>query len=213
LLVSHDREIDVACVGSWTNFDHLFQVDRLPSPGDTVRITTDIRSIEQVYWGGCAPNNAMAAARLGARAALISVVGRDFRERGYAAYLAQHGVDQEGVVVLEDALSGHSFLFSDPSGNAVCLSQVGAASRQRSFQPAERVLASCKVAVLNYSFDSFVLEAARIASTTGAVVITSGALSTAPEYAGVLVRETDILVCTEHELDQLCLQLTLLGPS
>jgi sugar/nucleoside kinase (ribokinase family) len=198
-----NQQLDVVAVGSWSNFDHLFRVDRLPAPGDTVQIVSSIQSVEKVYWGGCAPNNAAAAAKLGAAAGLVGVVGRDFRERGCQAYFEGLGIDLRGTILLEDELSGHSFLFSDPDGNAVCISHVGAAARQHEFVPDQDVLSGAKVVIINYVFDSFALRAAQVAARAGGTVMISGALATAPDYAQAMVEAADILVCTEHELHQL----------
>lgn len=205
------KPLDVVAVGSWTNFDHLFRVDRLPMPGDTVQITSAISAVETTYWGGCAPNNAVAAAKLGASAALVSVVGRDFRERGYQRYLEDLSIDLRGVAVLEDALCGHSFLFSDRSGDTICLSHLGAAAFQAQQVPHAGALAEAKVAVINYIFDEFTLGAARIASEAGGQVVVSGALMTAPDYAAAMVQAADILVCTEHELNLLMAHLGVPG--
>jgi len=204
-----DKTIDVVAVGSWTNFDHLFRVDQLPMLGDTVQIVSPIDSVEKTYWDGCAPNNAVAAAKLGASAALVSVVGRDFRDRGYQAYLEALSIDLRGTIVLEELLCGHSFLFSDPSGNAICISHIGAAAFQSQQVPKADVLASSKVAVINYTFDDFTLSAAQIASEAGSQVVVSGALMTAPDYAQAMVQSADLLVCTEHELDLLVTHLEL----
>ena len=80
-------EFDVVAIGSWTNFDRPLEVTSLPMPGDTVQIRSPVDEVEHVYFGGCAPNVAVGAARLGARAALVSVVGDDYRTRGYSAWL------------------------------------------------------------------------------------------------------------------------------
>ncbi len=123
-------EFDVVAIGSWTNFDHLLEVTSLPMPGDTVQIRSPVDEVEHVYFGGCAPNVAVGAARLGARAALVSVVGDDFRTRGYSAWLEERGVDQRAVQLIADERCGHSFLFCDADGNSVCISQIGVAARQ-----------------------------------------------------------------------------------
>lgn len=197
------KTLDVVGVGSWTNFDHLFVVDRLPLPGDTVQVTSGIEAVEQVFFGGCAPNNVAAAARLGAQAGLIGIVGRDFATRGYQTYFEQLGVDLSGLTTIQDGLCGHSFLYSDPEGKAICLSHLGVAARQEDYEPNLSMLAQAKVVVINYRFDSYTLQAARHAKETAGLVIVSGALITAPEYSSAFVSTTDILVCTEHELGQL----------
>ena len=196
-------EFDVVSVGSWTNFDHLLEVTALPAPGDTVQIRSPIDEVERVYFGGCAPNVAVGAAQLGARAALVSVVGEDFRTRGYAAYLDERGVDQRAVQLIGGERCGHSFLFRDGAGNSVCISQIGVAARQEEYTPDPATLAAAEVVVVTYRFDRFTLRAAELARVGGARVIVSGALVTAPALAASFITTSDILVCTEHELAQL----------
>lgn len=209
MVVNPEKPIDVVAVGSWTNFDHLFRVDRLPQPGDTVQIVGPSESIEQVYKGGCAPNNAVAAAKLGSSTALISVVGRDFRDLGYQAYLEELGVDLQGVIIVEEELSGHTYLFNDPNGDAISLAYLGVAARQDEFEPNTQVLSAAKVVVINYLFDSFTLHAARIAGEAGAQVIISGPLLTTPEFVGPMLGAAHILVCTYQELAQLVQHMNL----
>lgn len=196
-------QFDVVAVGSWTNFDHLLEVDSLPAAGDTVQIRGPVAEVERVYFGGCAPNVAVGAARLGARAALVSVVGADFRTRGYSAYLDGRGVDRRAVQVIADGRCGHSFLFRDGQGESVCLSQIGVAARQEDYAPDAATVAAGKVIVVTCRFDRFTLRAAGLARAGGARVILSGALATAPALAAAFLATADLLVCTGHELTQL----------
>jgi sugar/nucleoside kinase (ribokinase family) len=207
------KRLDVVSVGSWTNFDHLFRVDRLPAPGDTVRITSPIADIETVYWGGCAPNNVAAAAKLGAKAGLITVVGEDFAARGYHDYLSSLGVDLNGLIMIEGEHSGHSFLYADPHGDAICLSHVGVSNRQDDYEPNVAVLSAAKVVIINYQFDQFTYKAAQAAHEAGCLVITSGNLATSTHYVEEILRNTDLLICTEHELGILLHQLGQTGHS
>ena len=202
-------EFDVVAVGSWTNFDHLFEVASLPAPGDTVQICSPVKDVERVYFGGCAPNVAVAAARLGARSALVSVVGEDFSSRGYAAHLDECGVDQRAVQVIPGERCGHSFMFRDADGDSVCISQIGVAARQEEFAPNAAILAATRVAVITYRFDRFTLKAAESARAGAAQVILSGALATAQDLAPAFVGRANMLVCTEHELAQLVSSLAL----
>ena len=202
-------DIDVVAVGSWTNFDHLFEVASLPAPGDTVQICSPVEDVERVYFGGCAPNVAIAAARLGARSALVSVVGDDFEPRGYAAHLDVCGVDRRAVQVIPGERCGHSFMFRDAAGDSVCISQLGVAARQEEFAPDPTTLAAASVAVITYRFDRFTRTAAELARAGGARVILSGALATAPELAAAFIGKANMLVCTERELAQLLYTLSL----
>ncbi|MBK8024144.1 MAG: hypothetical protein IPK19_22605 [Chloroflexi bacterium] len=203
-----EKSLDVVGVGSWSNFDHLFVVERLPLPGDTVQITGPIELVERIFFGGCAPNNVAAAARLGARTGLIGVVGQDFVTRGYQAYFDQLDVNLNGAILVPEGLCGHSFLYSEPDGKSVCLSHLGAAARQEEYEPNAEVLEQTKVAVINYRFDRFTLCAAQLVRNAGGIVIASGAVMTAPDYADAICRTTHLLICTEHELQQL---ITFLG--
>ncbi len=196
-------DLDVVAVGSWTNFDHLFEVNSLPAPGDTVQICTPAEDVERVYFGGCAPNVAVAAARLGAGSALVGVVGEDFHSRGYADWLDACSVDRRALQVVAGERCGHSFLFRDGEGESLCLSQIGVAARQAEFSPDPATVAAGKVAVITYRFDRFTLRAAELARAAGACVILSGALATAPDLAAAFIDTADVLVCTEHELTQL----------
>ena len=198
-----DKPIDVVAVGSWSIFDHLFQVEHLPQPGDTVKIISPSEIVESVYWGGCAQNNVVAAARLGASAALISVVGQDFHERGYDVYLEELGIDLRGTIVVDNEVSGQSFIFSDPNGNSICMSSMGVAARQDEFESDKDLLSLAKVAIINYRFDQFTLKAAQTVREAGGQVIVSGALITGPGFSGLLVDAAHLLVCTEYEIERL----------
>ena len=208
-----DKRYDVVSVGSWTNFDHLYEVDRLPEPGDTVQLIDSINAIDKVYWGGCAPNTISTVARLGGNTALISVVGEDFSTRGYEKHLHQLGVGLEALIVVKDAYCGHSFLFRDPDGQSICLSHLGVAQSQDQYHPDEETLTNTKVAILNYRFDEFTLLAGKIAKASGASVIINGALTTAPSYVEQFIRISEVLICTEHEVSQLLSHLELRDPT
>ena len=206
-------DLDVVAVGSWTNFDHLLEVSSLPAPGDTVLIRDPVSSVERVYFGGCAPNVAVAAARLGARAALVSVVGEDFNSRGYAAHLDECGVDRRAVQVIAGARCGHSFMFRDAAGDSICISQLGVAAQQDQYRPDPATSAAGKVAVVTYRFDAFTLRAAQAARAGGAQVVLSGALATASGLAPSFIGSADVLVCTDHELTRLVTMLDRPQPS
>ncbi len=196
------RLLDLAAVGGWTIFDHIFRISRIPEPGGTVTITSPIEEITHTYWGGCAPNNTVAAARLGFRAGLVMVAGRDFDELGYRQYLEQAGVDLRGVQVVPDGSSGRSFLFSDPGGDSICISHIGVAERQEESEPNGTVLRDSRAVLLNYRFDRFTLAAGEAARRSGALVATSGALDTSlmPEK---FVAVADVLIGSRFELDSL----------
>lgn len=208
-MTQNKKTIDVISVGSWTIYDHMFKVERLPRPGDTVTTTNNDQTVSTYYYGGCAPNNVVAASKLGAKTALISVVGKDFTSGGYRDYLTRLGVDISGVIEIDEEISGFSFLFSDKNGNAICISRLGASAQQNRFLPDSHVLASAKVVVLNYQFDSFSIKAASIAHQQGGIVIASGNLATSPKYMQEIINHVDYLICNTFELEQILESLNL----
>lgn len=90
---------DVVVVGS-ANVDLVVRVPRLPTAGETVTGGTLLRAM-----GGKGANAAVAAARLGARAALVAAVGSDADGRAVRDDLEASGVRTEHVVA-RDAPTG-----------------------------------------------------------------------------------------------------------
>jgi ribokinase len=84
----------VAVVGS-LNLDLVVRVPRLPGPGETVSGADLFRNP-----GGKGANQAVAAARLGRRVAMVGCVGDDQAGRDLLAALAADGVDTGQVRVL-----------------------------------------------------------------------------------------------------------------
>jgi bifunctional ADP-heptose synthase (sugar kinase/adenylyltransferase) len=78
-------------------FDNLFWVDRLPEKHFEAVIKK-----QGTYFGGRAPNVAVATARLGIKTGIVSLVGEDFQSKGYEDYLRKVGVDLRGVIKILD---------------------------------------------------------------------------------------------------------------
>jgi sugar/nucleoside kinase (ribokinase family) len=73
---------------------------------------------------------------------------------------------------------------------------------------AQEALSRAKVAIINYRFDSYALRAARIARDARGIVILS-AVAAAPAYVTAFINTTDILICTDYELQQVAEYLKL----
>jgi ribokinase len=101
---------DVVVVGS-VNADLVVRVPRLPGPGETVTGGTFAR-----HGGGKGANQAVAAARLGARTALVGAVGDDDLGREAVAELAVEGVDVGAVARLEGVATGVALIAVDEHG-------------------------------------------------------------------------------------------------
>jgi sugar/nucleoside kinase (ribokinase family) len=112
--------MDLLATGGIT-FDNLFWVDRLPQTHFEAVIGRYGK-----YFGGRAPNVAVAAAKLGIKTGVVSPVGDDFESEGYESYLREIGVDLRGVVKITGEKTKQIFIFTDPQGNQITFFSYGA---------------------------------------------------------------------------------------
>jgi len=115
-------EYDLLVVGS-ANADLVVGVERRPGAGETV-LGSDLA----VHPGGKGANQAVAAARLGARTALLARVGDDAHGRLLLDSQRAAGVDTSGVLV-GGAPTGVALITVDPSGDNSIVVSPGANSR------------------------------------------------------------------------------------
>ncbi|WP_103529574.1 MULTISPECIES: ribokinase [unclassified Streptomyces] len=116
------HELELLVVGS-ANADLVVGVDRRPGAGETV-LGSDL----VVHPGGKGANQAVAAARLGARAALLARVGDDAHGALLRESLRAAGADTTGVLV-GGAPTGVALITVDPSGDNSIVVSPGANAR------------------------------------------------------------------------------------
>ncbi|MFI2432322.1 ribokinase [Streptomyces sp. NPDC018693] len=115
-------DYDLLVVGS-ANADLVIGVERRPGAGETV-LGSDLT----VHPGGKGANQAVAAARLGARTALLARVGDDAHGRLLLDSQRAAGVDTVGVLV-GGAPTGVALITVDPSGDNSIVVSPGANGR------------------------------------------------------------------------------------
>ncbi|MBQ0829161.1 ribokinase [Streptomyces tagetis] len=115
-------DYDLLVVGS-ANADLVIGVQRRPGAGETV-LGTDLA----VHPGGKGANQAVAAARLGARTALLARVGDDDHGRLLLDSQRAAGVDTSGVLA-GGAPTGVALITVDPSGDNSIVVSPGANGR------------------------------------------------------------------------------------
>lgn len=115
-------DYDLLVVGS-ANADLVIRVERRPAAGETV-LGSDL----VVHPGGKGANQAVAAARLGARTALLARVGDDAHGRLLLDSQRGAGVDTVGVLV-GGAPTGVALITVDPSGDNSIVVSPGANGR------------------------------------------------------------------------------------
>ena len=184
----------VFVVGS-INQDFVLRLERRPEPGETV---TDAEL--SLHPGGKGANGAIAAARLGAEAAMLGRVGEDAFGRELVENLRKNGVNTEHVETVSGAPTGSAFITVTPDGENAIVVSPGA---NRCFGPDEVEAtaedlreASVVAAQLEVGVEA-VACAARVATESGGRFL----LNLAPprELPDDLLRLCDPLVVNEHE--------------
>lgn len=191
----------VVVVGS-INTDDAIRLARLPGPGETV----GARSLDTAL-GGKGANQAIAAARAGARVRMIGAVGED--GDALIRALSADAIDTSGIAVLTGWASGRAVvLVGDDGENSIVV--VPGANQAVSSATVEAECARMlpgDILLLQHEVPIGTSRAAaRAARTAGATVIWNAA--PAPTDAADLLLEVDVLVVNEHELADVA---TLLG--
>jgi ribokinase len=182
----------VTVLGS-ANLDIVFEVDRIPGPGETLLAGSTER-----YPGGKGLNQAVAAARAGAPTTFIGALGTDDAGEQLAATMADAGIESSRVRRVT-AATGQAFIAVDPAGENTIIVASGANATMTALEPAD-VAALSLGAVLLMQLElpfEIVVEAAAVARASGVLVM----LNAAPARAvpGELLANLDVLIVNEHE--------------
>ena len=183
---------NVVVIGS-LNQDLVATVPRIPTPGETV-----LASGHQVHPGGKGANQATAAARLGAKVAMVGRVGDDAAGRSLIAGLHADGVDTAHVSVDPSAATGLALITVDDGGeNAIAVSP-GANGRVApdDVAAAAGMIAAADVVLMQLEVPLDALAAA--------VAVARGTLVLNPAPAAVLPAELlsriDVIIPNQSEL-------------
>jgi ribokinase len=185
----------VVVVGS-LNLDLVVRVDRLPGPGETVSGGDVFRNP-----GGKGANQAVAAARLGRRVAMVGRVGDDEAGRELLASLEADGVDTAHVRAVDGVPSGAAFIaVSDDGENQIVVSP-GANARLGPGDVAAAGAALRAAAVTLVQLEvPLEAVAAAVRAAGGRVVLNPAPVRALP---AALLGEVDVLVPNRVELARL----------
>ena len=182
---------DVCVVGSFM-MDLVAYAPRRPEPGETL-IGTGFSSAP----GGKGFNQAVAAARAGARTAMVGCVGDDEMGAQFRTMLGAEGIDATAVTVRPDAGTGVGLPLVEPSGqnSIVVVPRANHVVDTAQIVDAAPVITGAKVLVMQLEA---AVAAARIAHERGVTVI----LNPAPvcPLPAELLEHVDVLVPNEGEL-------------
>ena len=189
---THPVAVDVVVLGS-ANLDLVVRVARIPAPGETV-----LASRREYHPGGKGLNQAVAAARAGARTAFIGTLGEDDAAQVLLATLAEAGVRTEAVARIAGA-SGLALIVVQSSGENTIVVEPGANAATGSLSEVAQAMirdGAVLVAQLEIPLEA-VLAGADVARAAGRTVILNAA--PARPLPDELLALVDVLVVNEHE--------------
>ena len=185
---------EIAVVGS-ANLDLVVEVDTIPVPGETV-LGGDLRRIP----GGKGANQAVAAARLGRRVAMIGRLGDDDAATTLRSAMDAAGVDTTWLLNTDGTPSGTALIAVGADGDNAIVVSPGANGRVSSadVESAAPVLGAAAVVMLQLEVPLEAVEAA-VRHAHGTVV-----LNPAPAPSSMLPDElldgVDVIVPNQTEL-------------
>lgn len=182
---------DVVVVGS-ANLDLVARTLRHPAPGETV-----LGDAYAEHAGGKGLNQAVAAARSGARVAFVGAVGDDAAGTRLRGVLHDDGIDAERVTDV-DAPTGRAVIVVDHHGENSIVVVPGANALvvlDTAPPPSSVLLAQLEIPIAT------VLDAFRQARTAGATTVLNPAPATA--LSPNLLAECDVVVPNQHEVELL----------
>ena len=190
----------VLVVGS-VNVDLVVRGERLPAPGETVLGGTFSR-----FHGGKGGNQAVAAARLGARVQLVAALGDDEFGGLARAALEGDGVETDALVTFEGTATGVALILVDDGGeNAIAVApganarltpeHVRAALERLDPRPGDAVLVTHEIST------AAVREALRLGRAGGATTILNPAPADGLDRS--VVSLADIVTPNRGELSRL----------
>jgi ribokinase len=174
------------------NLDLIFPVAELPRPGHTV-----LGASMTMQPGGKGANQAVAAARDGARVVMVGAVGRDGLAADALALLTQAGVDMSRVARVDGA-TGCAAICVDAQGRNQIAVAGGANLAVRQEQVEDALLTPDAVLLLQMEVPlSEITALIHRARAAGARIVLN--LAPAAELPPDALRAVDLLVVNEHE--------------
>lgn len=185
----------IAVVGS-INVDSILHIDRLPQPGETISMQAFSKAA-----GGKGANQAVAAARAGAKVAFIGGVGRDDNGQFMLNQIAADGIDTQGVTTFANTQTGQAYILLQASGQNSIIVQHGAnfALRAENIVACQATLTNVDYTIAQFEVPTGVIQAA-FEQTKAAGHHTI--LNPAPaqtELSDTLLAITDLIVPNETE--------------
>lgn len=190
------RDCSRVCVVGSVNADLTFTVRALPRPGQTV-LASDLSASP----GGKGGNQAVAAARAGARVQLVAALGSDGSAEMLRNHLGANGVGLDGVLTVPGP-SGSAVITVDSSAeNTIVVAPGANGALTVDSADVRAVIAESDVVLLQLEIPiATAIAAAQVASAADAVVIVNASPTGAPPHELLaLSQSADVVVVNETE--------------
>jgi ribokinase len=187
------------CVVGSVNMDITCDVEALPRPGETV-----LASSLSYAPGGKGGNQAVAAARAGARVQFVGAVGDDAAAEPLRAHLSANGVGLDATVAVPGP-SGTAIIVVDAGAENTIVVAPGANGQLDVTTAATRtVVADCDVLLTQLEIPlATAVAAAREAKTAGAVVMVNASPGGQdPSALAELAELADVVIANEAEAEK-----------
>jgi ribokinase len=188
------------CVVGAANIDLISYVPRLPRLGETLH-----GERFQMGYGGKGANQAVMAAKLGARVVMVTKLGRDVFGEDTLGNFREWGVDTEHVLFTDEASSGVAPIAVAPDGSNSIIIVTGANDllTEEEIERARPAIASASVLVCQLEIPVEIsLAALRVAREEGVTTIFNPAPARS-ELPDDLYRLSDVLCPNEPETELL----------
>ena len=190
----NNSSCDVVVIGS-SNIDMVVRCSELPLPGQTI-----LGSDFAMNAGGKGANQAVAAAKMGAKTQLVARLGKDVFAQASQRSFEESGLGTDHLVTDEHAASGVALIYVDDQGENQIVVAPGANKllTPQDVDNALPVICQAKVMILQLEIPlKTVIHAAKIAKENGTTVVLNPApVRTLPPE---LLANTDIIIANEIE--------------
>lgn len=197
-VVSGRRMKKIVVVGS-VNMDAVINVDQFPESGQTI-----IAKQFHLLPGGKGFNQAVGAARLGARAYLIGVVGQDYEAKQMTDVMRRSGVWMDGMTQVHTASTGKAYITVQSNGESSVIVYPGANQllSETEIQTNSSIFEDASFCLMQTEIPIKTIEyAAKVAEEKGVKVILKPAVP--QRINDALLKKVYILVPNEKEIHQL----------
>lgn len=190
------KDTKILVVGS-ANMDMVITAPHFPQPGETIAGYGFMTN-----HGGKGANQAVAAARLGAKVAFVGKVGNDQFGQAMKDMMCQEGIDVSALSVASQIPTGVALIITVPSGENTIVIEPGANAQltPEDVEQAEELFEDAGIVLMQLETPvTTLIKAAELAKQHGAYVVLNPAPAPVTPLPDALLQHVDLLIPNETE--------------